>query len=122
MSCGNRVPDNKSVTFCRLADVVRAEEGFLPRLARGACFLAVSGQGVWSEREGSWVLLTMVVEMVSVVMEGVVAMNSFPPGAAPSTCQSEEELSEGEGVRGQREYGIRLHHAPPGIEASPGPK
>lgn len=37
--------------------------------------------------------------MVSVVMEGVVVMNSFPPGAVPSTCWPEEESLE----RGERE-------------------
>lgn len=37
--------------------------------------------------------LTMVVDMVSVVMEGVVLMSSFPIRALPSTCQPEEELS-----------------------------
>lgn len=36
----------------------------------------------------------MVVDMVSVVMEGVVVMNSFPTGALPSTCWPEEGLLE----------------------------
>lgn len=58
------------------------------------CWLVIwlfRGQGCWSERKTSWVLLTMVVDMVSVVMEGAVVMNSFPPGAVPSTCWPEEE-------------------------------
>ena len=41
----------------------------------------------------------MVVDMVSVVMEGVVVRNSFPPRAVPSTWGPEEELSEGSGER-----------------------
>ena len=47
--------------------------------------------------------------MVSVVMEGVVVMNSFPPGAVPSTCWPEEELLE----RGEREsarYACNICH------------
>lgn len=59
-----------------------------------ACVWPFQGARGWSEREASWVLLTMVVDMVSVVMEGVVGMNSFPPGAVPSTCQPEEESLE----------------------------
>lgn len=32
--------------------------------------------------------------MVSVVMEGAVVMNSFPPRAVPSTCGQRKESSE----------------------------
>lgn len=58
--------------------------------------------------------------MVSVVIEGVVVMNSFPPGAVPSTCWPEEESLE----RGERdrECQIRLQRLPPGLVASPGTK
>ena len=54
------------------------------------------GKGA-GQRGESQVLLTMVVDMVSVVMEGVVMRNSFPPGAVPSTWGPEEELLEGSG-------------------------
>lgn len=36
----------------------------------------------------------MVVDMVSVVMEGAVVMNSFPPRAVPSICGQRKESSE----------------------------
>ena len=51
------------------------------------------GKGA-GQRGKSQVLLTMVVDMVSVVMEGVVVRNSFPPGTVPSTWGPEEELLE----------------------------
>lgn len=77
------------------------------------------GKGA-GQRGESQVLLTMVVDMVSVVMEGVVVRNSFPPGAVPSTWGPEEELLEAGGR--EKEYRERLQHLPPGQEASPGTK
>lgn len=64
-----------------------------------ACYLAILGvRGL--VREGSHLVpLTMVVDMVSVVMEGAVIMNSFPMGAVPSTCWPEEESAERERER-----------------------
>lgn len=56
--------------------------------------------------------------MVSVVMEGAVVMNSFPPRAVPSTCGQRKESSERDTERSQ----IHLQHLPPGLTAIPATK
>ena len=50
--------------------------------------------GVRGRERSLLVPLTMVVEMVSVVIQGGVVMKSFPTGAPPSTCEAEEAALE----------------------------
>ena len=46
--------------------------------------------------------------MVSVVMEGVVVRNSFPPGAVPSTCRQSKGSSERDTQRGNARYSCSI--------------
>lgn len=87
-----KVADNRNLVIC--LTTVRVAEDFLKELPCSGCWGRVGdGSG-----RSLLVPLTMVVEMVSVVMQGGVVMKSFPTGALPSTCEAEEEALEMTGL------------------------